>query len=305
MRRAAVIVNPTKFDRLTPLRARLEAIFRAGGWCDPLWIETTADDPGTGQTRQAVAAGVDLVCSLGGDGTGRCVAAGLVGSGIPLGVLAAGTGNLLARNLGLPHRRYVDGLRLALTGQNTAIDVMRIELDRDGDGTFAAPETGLVMTGIHLDAEIMASTSERLKKRVGWLAYPAAGARHAVHDRVTMRVETDRGDVVGPAPTTGVLVGNCGRLTGGIKLMPRASVQDGQLDAVVLTAPSVVGWVPLIAQILSGSQRSTKAIRRLECASLTVRCEEPAMIEIDGDVLGRAHGIRLSVDPLALTVRTT
>jgi len=304
MRRAAVIVNPSKFRGLVPLRAQLEATFRSRGWAEPLWFETTVEDPGTGQTRQAVEAGVDLVCSLGGDGTVRCVAHGLRDSGIPLGLLAAGTGNLLARNLGLPFRRYADGLKIALDGRNLPMDVIRVELDRDGDGSYEEAQTGLVMTGIHFDAEIMAATSDSLKRRLGWMAYPTAGLRMIRHDQIGMRVQTDGGDVVGPAPTSGVLVGNCGRLTGGIKLMPKADIQDGRLDAVVVSASSVLGWAPVVAQVLSGSERSTRAIHRLDCASLTVRCDEPAMVEIDGDVQGRARGIRLSVDPLALQIRT-
>ncbi len=304
MPRGAVVVNPTKCEPSSTVRAELDGIFTAYGWEPPIWLETTAHDPGYGQARAAVDKGADLVCALGGDGTVRCVAAALARTGVPLGLLASGTGNLLARNLGLPYRRYADGLRVALSGRDRPVDVLRVGLDRDGDGTFEEPQTGLVMTGVHFDAEIMASTPEGLKKRLGWLAYPTAGLRHVAHGPVRMRVETDRGELVGPAPTTGVLVGNCGRLTGGITLMPGARIDDGVLDAVVVSVKHVAGWVPVVGRVLSGSQRSAKSLQRLTCGRLTVTCDEPVLVEVDGDVLGRARGIRVGVDPRALLIRT-
>lgn len=303
VRRAAVIVNPTKCAALGRLKDSLEEIFRAWAWASPIWWETTLEDPGTGQARAAVDTGVDLVCALGGDGTQRCVAQGLLGSGMPLGILAAGTGNLLARNLKIPHDRYADGLRIALAGRDRPIDVCQVQLDIDGNGVWTDQQVGLVMTGIGLDAEILASADDRLKARVGWLAYPAAGIQHVIHDQMHARITLDGGD---PAPTAGmssVMIGNCGLLTGGMRLMPGAVVDDGMLDTVLLRPAGVLGWAPMIVQVATGARRETRTIGRLRSASIEVHCDKPAMVEIDGDVLQRAYGARVSVDPLALTVR--
>ena len=303
VRQGAVVVNPSKFRKLDHLKAVLGHIFHDYGWAEPVWLETTIEDPGVGQAQEALARGVDLVCALGGDGTQRCVAQGLADSGMPLGILAAGTGNLLARNLGLPHHRFVDGLRVALSGQDRRIDLSTVELDVDGDGVWSEPEVGLVMTGIGLDAEILAAADDALKQRVGWLAYPAAGLRYIAHERMQATIALDGGAPAPAAAMSSVLIGNCGLLTGGMRLMPDAVIDDGILDTALLRPEGLRGWVPLIGQVAVGSRRETRTIGRLRSSSIEVRCALPTMVEVDGDVLRRAYAVRVTVDPLAATVR--
>ena len=99
---SAVIVNPVRVQDLAERRAVIETALAAAGWPAPAWFETTSEDTGSGQARQAVADGARVVFACGGDGTVRSVIAGLVDTDTALAVLPAGTGNLLATNLGLP-----------------------------------------------------------------------------------------------------------------------------------------------------------------------------------------------------------
>ncbi|HET9778740.1 MAG TPA: diacylglycerol kinase family protein, partial [Propionibacteriaceae bacterium] len=123
------------------------------GWGNTLWLETSAEDPGRAMTRQAIDEQVDLVIGAGGDGTIRYVADGLAHSGIPLGLVPSGTGNLLARNLDLPLDE-TEAVEVALGGQVRLVDLVRITLDDRPPQRFA------VMAGIGIDAMIMDETDE-------------------------------------------------------------------------------------------------------------------------------------------------
>ena len=117
-------------DRRVEPRGQVAAVCAGLGWAPPLWLPTTPEDPGTGQAREAVARGADVVIACGGDGTVRAVAQALAGTGVAMGLVPAGTGNLLARTLRLP-TDVASATRVALTGDDRAIDVGRLCADRE------------------------------------------------------------------------------------------------------------------------------------------------------------------------------
>src|SRR5690242_6000300 len=116
---AAVVVNPVKIDELS--REDIAAVCVQLGWAPPLWLPTTPEDPGTGQACEAVARGADVVIACGGDGTVRAVAQALASTGVAMGLVPTGTGNLLARTLRIP-LEVGAAARVALTGDDRAID---------------------------------------------------------------------------------------------------------------------------------------------------------------------------------------
>jgi diacylglycerol kinase family enzyme len=122
VRRAAVVIHPAKHDDIDGFRATVSKAMADCGWAEPLWLETRPDDTGERLAREAVRSGVDLVLASGGDGTITACAGGIAGTRVPLGVLPCGTGNLLARNLGLP-LSLDEALAVALTGSNRRLDV--------------------------------------------------------------------------------------------------------------------------------------------------------------------------------------
>ncbi len=301
-RMAAIIVNPTKFDDLETVRAQVHSGCLAAGWDEPLWIETTAQDPGTGQARQAVEDGATLVCPLGGDGTVRAVAAALVGTETPIGLLPGGTGNLLARNLNLPVDSLEDALKVALTGQNKRVDVGRLTVDHSGEHEQPEEHIFLVMAGIGFDAAIMADAPERLKKTVGPLAYTFSGVKNLRGQQFKIRMRIDDSPELSRRART-VVIGNCGKLTGGLVLMPEAQVDDGWLDAVVLSPAGVVGWVAVAARVISKRRKGHERVDHHRLKSMTIRCDRPEEVQVDGDTIGQARSLSATIDPLALVVR--
>ena len=96
------MLNPTKLTDAGTFRQAVLAAMAEHGFGEPLWLETTAADPGRGQARQAVTAGAVVVLACGGDGTVTACAEGVAGTGVRLAIIPLGTGNLLARNVGIP-----------------------------------------------------------------------------------------------------------------------------------------------------------------------------------------------------------
>lgn len=289
VRRAAIVVHPGKHADLDGFRSVVVKTMAGLGWGEPLWLETKPDDTGERLARSAVESGVDVVLASGGDGTITACVAGVAGTGIPLGVLPCGTGNLLARNLGLP-LDLEEALAVALTGTQRRLDV----------GT-ANGRPFVVMAGIGFDAEMLAGASEEFKRRAGWAAYAFSALRHLWDRpaRVVLRVD-------GGPPlrrwASGVIVGNVGALQGNVRLLPAAAPDDGILDVAILTAWGIIGWLGLLADVLL-LRRKTARLTRLTCRELAVAARHDRPWEIDGDVIGPTRRLVVSVRPGELLVR--
>jgi len=288
-RRAAVVANPTKHDDMTRLRDTVRSAMAEHGWDEPLWLETTAEDPGAGQTAQAVRDGADLVLACGGDGTVTACADGVAGSGVPLAILPLGTGNLLARNLGLPLDLDA-ALVTALTGTNRRLDA-----------GSANGHTFVVMAGLGFDAKMLGDSSEPLKKRLGWAAYVLSALRHLRDRPVRVSLMADGGPPM-RVRASAVIVGNVGWLQGGIRLLPDATPDDGTLDGVVLTAQGWAGWIRLAARVLlrrpADGQMTTLQFRNL---TVTAAREQPW--ELDGEVMGGTRRLMITTLPGRLLLR--
>jgi YegS/Rv2252/BmrU family lipid kinase len=288
-RRAAVVANPTKHDNIARLRAIVRSAMSQHGWDEPVWLETTADEPGTRQAAQAVRDGVDLVLACGGDGTVTACADGVAGSGVPLGILPLGTGNLLARNLGLPLDLDA-ALATALTGTNRRLDA-----------GSANGHTFVVMAGLGFDAKMLGDSSEPLKKRLGWVAYVLSAMRHLRDRPVRVSLVADGGPPL-RLRASAVIVGNVGWLQGGIRLLPDALPDDGTLDAVVLTARGWMGWIRLAVRVLL-RRESPGHTTWMQFRQLTIHAAREQPWELDGEVMGGTRRLMITTQPGRVLLR--
>ncbi|MGW1761501.1 diacylglycerol kinase family protein [Streptomyces mirabilis] len=307
--RTAVILNPTVTGEAA--REKLRRILEQHGHRAPAFIETTADDPGTGQTARAVRDGATLVVVCGGDGTVRAAADALAGSGVPLVVVPCGTGNLLARNLGLP-LTPATALDAALSGTPHRLDLGRIE----GDGL--APTHFAAMSGAGLDAAMLEHTDDRAKSAVGWPAYLLAiiGSLGTPRMRLTLRL--DDAPVLHRTARM-VLVANVGTVQGGLTLLPAARPDDGLLDLLILDPRGPAGWMRALGVLMRGRRRNARPTTKdtlvpegtgtkgVPVEFLTFRRAEltfaaPQSRELDGDPVSHGRRLTAEVRPGALTV---
>jgi diacylglycerol kinase (ATP) len=301
----AVVANPTKISDIDGELAWLSRRATELGWRRPLWFETQPDEPGVAAAREAVARGAHAVLAYGGDGTVRAVAAGLEGTGVPLGILPAGTGNLLARNLGIPVTNLEHAVEVAFTGRERKIDLGVIEIDVSGEDQFPTRDVFTVMAGLGFDAEVMAAVQPALKDKVGWWAYVVAGARRLRGRATGIVIRLDDAEPI-HRKVRSVVVGNCGELTGGVRLLPDALVDDGWLDVVVVAPRRMVEWGAVVVSVLSRARTRGRhpIVQHFRCRTVQIRAEKPLAVQLDGDPAGMARALRASVDPLALIVRT-
>lgn len=293
--RVAVVLNPSKVEDDEYVRYLVERQAARSGWAEPLWFETTPDDPGHAMARAALEAKVDLVIAAGGDGTVRVVCGELADTGVPVGILPVGTGNLLVRNLGLP-LDLAAAVRVALTGRNRVLDLVRVEGDGLPTDRFA------VMAGLGLDAAVVGEAPPKLKARMGWAAYAISVVRNLSFPAVRVDISVDDQPPVRRWVRT-VLVGNVGTLHGGLSLLPDAQPDDGLLDVVAVAPRRLTDWPALAWRVVRRSPAQDERLRTWRGRRVVIRAVDACPRQLDGDVIEFGHELRCEVEPGVLLVR--
>ncbi|GAA3464525.1 diacylglycerol kinase family protein [Saccharothrix longispora] len=286
----AVVVHPVAVVDHSGFRDLVSRTARERGWCEPRWFETTPDDAGSGVTALALRDHPRLVLACGGDGTVNAVAAGLAHTGVAMGIVPIGTGNLVARNLGIGSG-VEDAVTSAFDGADRRIDMGLLD---------GRPFVG--MGGIGLDAEMVRDTSPRMKRLLGWPAYVPAvlkGLRSGA-SRVAVRLDD------GPWLTRrvlGAVVGNIGALQGGVSLLPEADPADGLLDLALLRDVRTRGWLVTAGRLIGSRRVDGPAVERFRFRRLELRGSRTKPFEVDGEVCGTTRSLKVQVDPGALVVK--
>ncbi len=292
MRRALIIANPRAGRaggrRLALARGRLES-----HGLDVSVEYTAATGDGERLARAATRDGVAMVIAHGGDGTAMDVAGGLVGSGLPLGLLPAGTGNVLAGTLGISRSPRVAADVIA-AGATRSLDLGRLT-------TPTGTRYFTINCAAGFAAELMAETAAHHKRIFGVLAYVARAflmARRLTRARMTIEVDGTCHQV--NAAT--VLVANCGQIVP--RLLPLAKhvdPQDGLLDVAVFDADWSLIAVRIVWRLLHRRPDAEARLTFHQGRSVRISAEPPLPVQADGDLCGTTP-MQVELLPGALTV---
>lgn len=268
--------------------SELRRLLAEEGFPDPLWFEVPKSKRAPKAVEAAIAAGADLIIAWGGDGmVRRCVNA-IGDTGVPLGILPAGTANLLANHLGIPIE-VPGALRVALRGERRKLDVGRFEGER-----FA------VMAGAGLDAA-MIRDSDSLKDRVGRAAYVVGGAKNVTRPAFEIEVKVD-GTLWYEGPASCLLIGNIGELFGGIDVFPDATPEDGRLDVGLLTAENPLQVLRAAARTAVGTSERSPFVRLTQARKVKVKLDRKVRYELDGGDRKKVKKFKVKIEPMAITV---
>jgi len=292
--RALLITNPaaarTDARAVTAIRETL----RGGGW-DVEVLATLGPGDARRFAAEARGQGFDVLVCYGGDGTAMQIAAAIVGTGIPLGLVPGGTGNLLAGNLRLP-RNAAKAARALLTARPHAIDLGVVER-ADGAHYFA------VGSGTGFDAQLMAATDAAAKRRWKFGAYVARAAATLGEVRsVPHRITVDgQAHEVGAAM---LLVLNCGELIPPfVRLRRDIAPDDGWLDVVAFRADGFVQSAVALWDLFRGTANGAGRVwwGRGRTIGVEVVSPPPRPVQLDGELVGETP-FEARLLPGALTV---
>lgn len=269
--------------------SELRKVLAESGVDDPLWYEVAKSKQVPAVAREAVKEGADVVFVWGGDGSvQKCIDA-LAGTDVPIAILPAGTGNLLAHNMQIP-LDVSDAVKIGLHGERRAFDT----------GTVNG-EHFSIMAGAGLDALAMKDADKGLKDRVGRAAYLWTGARNLKSAPVRCTVDVE-GRRFFKGKMTCILLGNLSQVMAGVEVFDDCSPEDGILEVGVVNAKSRTQWIRTLGRVVAGRADKSPFVVTTRGKKITVRFDHAIPYELDGSVRKAAKKLTIKVDPLSVTL---
>ena len=282
--RVLLIVNPAS-RRGNRIRAKaLKAFADAGVDCQVM----PTNAPGhAGVLAKTHAHKYDAVFTLGGDGTVMEVLSALAHQGPPIGILAGGTANVVARTLRIP-LNPARAVPLLLAGDEATMDLGRL-----GDGRRFA-----IGVGVGLDATMIAEAPARLKKRLGFMAYVIGGYKAVLRNqRFSLRLTVD--GIVYERPASAVLIANFGAVLNDLVAFGDGIVHDdGLLNACVFSPDSLWDALRILWRMIRKDFSPDPCLFYKSGREFVVETIPPMIAQADGELLPDTP-LSVSVDPLA------
>ena len=235
--------------------------------------------------------GVGLVVAVGGDGTVSSAAHALIGGDIPLGIVPGGTGNLVARELGIPLDTAAAIALIKGTHGIRKIDAMMI-----------ADRTYLLNAGVGVNAAVIYETSRRGKSLFGRAAYVGAAIWKIIKSK-SKRLEISIDGVAGAYDAADVLISNFGALARGLHPnCPAISVDDGSVDVCIVCMKDAIEYPWYYCLRTLFPRRINRVVHEIPAkSSVIISSEKPIPVQADGDIIG-VTPVTIDVRPNALSV---
>ncbi len=281
-----IIFNPAAGSSVRRIEAaRLRRVLREEGL--PMhWLQTETDRDADTLLREDRGEGPVVV--IGGDGTVQRAAKVLAGSERPLVIVPSGTGNVMALRLGIPM-----GLRRALRLVRDGVP-RRVDVGRSGGEPF------LLAIGGGFDGHLIREAGRELKKVLGKSAYVLGAAKHLPINHHHFHITVDGEEMETEAAS--VMVANFGTQMGAWIFPPEAQGRDGLLDVAIIRARTFEQVVGLVASSLGAPPRPEGGLSLLQGRRVTVRCDQPIPVQLDGDDQGDRESFEARIEPAALRV---
>jgi diacylglycerol kinase (ATP) len=286
--RVLLIANPASRRGARLIGRAVEAVKKFGATIE---VANTERSGHAAEIAAARADQFDVVLTLGGDGTAMEVAGALAWSETPIGVLPGGTGNLLARALGVP-MRIEKAVPALLGGTRRRIDLGVVQGHR-----FA------VAAGVGIDAAMVEETPVWLKRRLGVLAYTLMATRAALRAVLRRqfflaRIEVD-GEVI-ERRAAAVLFANFGAiLENRIAFGPEISVDDGVLDCCVFSPSNLRDALRIMWRVTRRDFRPDRSILYRKGTRFRIETDPVLSLQADGELLGPTPA-EIGIEPLAV-----
>jgi YegS/Rv2252/BmrU family lipid kinase len=289
----AVIINPVAGGResLAPAkRVRLAERALARHHAEGRVLLTERPNHARDLARQAVAGGCATVVAWGGDGTINEVASQLAGTIAALGIVRAGSGNGLARELGIPASPDA-ALDIALAGRERRLDVGEIE-----------GRPFLNVAGVGFDAAMAAAFNGLGWDRRGPIRYTVRVLQAVFDFRATRyQVEVDGYRIEADALL--VAIANLRQYGANAVIAPRAQPDDGLLDVVVVEDRGFLGKLGLAPRVFDRTIDKAAGVTTLRGTRVTIAAAEPLAFHVDGEPRQAGPSVSARIRPAALGVK--
>ncbi len=274
--RIGVIVRPRQgLSELETVRSWVDRLRDRG---HDVWPRLTFEaGDGSREAAALAAAGADLVVAVGGDGTVNEVVNGVLSTASDwrgrLGVVPEGTGNDFAAGLGIPLDAD-EAWQVAVDGEPSPLDVGRIN-----DRYFVNVSVG----GFGVSAAGQAP--EEVKRLLGPWTYVVAGARQLTELEPHRARFLVAADVVHDGEILMFAVGNGKQTGGGNMVTPRAQLDDGLLDVLIVPAMTRVEFLSLLPELRTGDHLDDPRVVYFHASDLVVDSEAPLAVNADGEAI--------------------